>query len=131
MLLVYLGIAWFFGLWLASVVTLDWWLWLALGVIGLVTAVLLRRRPKFSWGLACVGVLALGGLRYATAVPTIDAQHIAYLCVYFISCPVNCVFINFEVPCVPIGLGNGRSKRPDFLNNSLSSRFRREAALSS
>ena len=78
MLLVYLGIAWFFGLWLASVVTLDWWLWLALGVIGLVTAVLLRRRQKFSWGLACVGVLALGGMRYATAVPIINAQHIAY-----------------------------------------------------
>ena len=78
MLLVYLGIAWFCGLWLASVLTLDWRVWLALGVGGLVTAVLLRRRQKFSWGAACVGVLALGGMRYATAVPTINEQHIAY-----------------------------------------------------
>lgn len=78
MLLVYLGIAWFCGLWLASVLTLDWRVWLALGVGGLVTAVLLRRRQKFSWGAACVGVLALGGMRYATAVPLINEQHIAY-----------------------------------------------------
>ena len=78
MLIVYLGIAWFFGLWLASVVALDWFVWMAVAGVGLVTAVFLRGQQKISWGAACVLVLALGAMRYGTAVPTIDQNHIAY-----------------------------------------------------
>ncbi len=78
MLIVYLGIAWFIGLWLASVVALDWYLWLLVAAAGLVTAVFLRKHQKVSWGGACVLVLALAALRYGTAVPTIDQNHIAY-----------------------------------------------------
>ena len=129
MLIVYLGIAWFFGLWLASIVTLNWSVWLALAGAGLVTAVFLRRQQKIQWAAACVAVLALGAIRYGTAVPTIDDQHIAYLCGYLLLCPVNCVFINFQVPCMPVGLGNNGSKRTLLFNSSLGSRFRREAAL--
>ena len=78
MLVVYLGIAWFLGLWLASVVSLDWPVWLAAAGVGLGTAVLARKKQAIRWGAACVMVLALGAIRYGTAVPTIDAQHIAY-----------------------------------------------------
>ena len=78
MLIVYLGIAWFFGLWLASIVTLDWPVWLTVAGVGVATAVFLRRQQKIQWAAACVAVLALGAMRYGTAVPTIDAQHIAY-----------------------------------------------------
>ncbi|MEZ4592195.1 MAG: ComEC/Rec2 family competence protein [Chloroflexota bacterium] len=78
MLLVYLGIAWFFGLWLASVVALDWPIWLAGAGVGLVTAVFARNNQPIRWGAACVVALAFGGLRYGTAVPTIDENHIAF-----------------------------------------------------
>ncbi len=78
MLIVYLGIAWFFGLWLASVVALDWPVWLAVAGVGLGTAVSLRKHRSISWGAACVLVLALAAIRYGTAVPTIDQNHIAY-----------------------------------------------------
>jgi competence protein ComEC len=78
MLVVYLGIAWFLGLWLASVVTLDWQIWLAVAGSGFVTAVFLRKRQKISWAAVCVAVLALAAVRYGTAVPTIDETHIAF-----------------------------------------------------
>jgi competence protein ComEC len=78
MLVVYLGIAWFLGLWLASVVTLDWQIWLVLAGSGLVTAVFLRKRQKFSWAAASVAVVALAAVRYGTAVPTLDETHIAF-----------------------------------------------------
>ena len=78
MLVVYLGIAWFFGLWLASVVTLDWPVWLAMAGSGLVTAVFLRHHQAIRWGAACIMVLALAAIRYGTAVPTVDQNHIAF-----------------------------------------------------
>jgi competence protein ComEC len=78
MLIVYLGIAWFFGLWLASVVTLNGAVWVVVAGVGLVTAVSLRKHRSISWGAACVLVLALAAIRYGTAVPTIDQNHIAY-----------------------------------------------------
>jgi competence protein ComEC len=78
MLSVYLGIAWFLGLWLASAVVLDWTVWLAVAGVGLVTAVSLRKFRSISWSAACVLVLALAAIRYGTAVPTIDTGHIAY-----------------------------------------------------
>ena len=83
MLVVYLGIAWFLGLWLGSVGTLDWRIWLLFALAGVVTAIILRRYQTgryrtIRWGAACVGVLALAALRYGTAVPTIDETHIAF-----------------------------------------------------
>lgn len=78
MLVVYLGIAWFAGLWLASLLLADWRIWLVLAVVGLGTAVFLRHNRKISWGAACVAVLALGAIRYGTAVSTIDQNHIAF-----------------------------------------------------
>lgn len=78
MLLVYLGIAWFLGIWLASLLALDWLVWLAVAGVGLGTAVLARQNRFIHWGAACVLALALGALRYGTAVPTIDPNHIAH-----------------------------------------------------
>lgn len=78
MLTVYLGIAWFLGLWLASIVALDWLVWVVVAGIGLVTAVSLRKNRPISWSAACVLFLALAAIRYGTAVPTIDQNHIAY-----------------------------------------------------
>ncbi|WP_420645787.1 DNA internalization-related competence protein ComEC/Rec2 [Candidatus Leptofilum sp.] len=78
MLLVYLGIAWFLGLWLGSIVTVDWLIWLTIAGVGTVTAVFLRRSQSVRWGAICLAALALGAIRYGTAVPTIDQNHIAY-----------------------------------------------------
>ncbi|MCA9919811.1 MAG: DUF4131 domain-containing protein, partial [Anaerolineales bacterium] len=78
MLLVYLGIAWFLGIWLASIFAVDWLVWLVAAGFGLATAVLLRKNQSIRWGAACVVALALGALRYGTAVPTIDENHIAF-----------------------------------------------------
>ena len=78
MLIIYFGIAWFLGLWLASVMPFDWPVWLALAGVGLVTAVSLRKHTRVNQGAWCVVVLALAALRYGAAVPTIDETHIAY-----------------------------------------------------
>lgn len=78
MRVVYLGIAWFLGLWLASVVALDLFVWLSIAGVGLLAAVFLRKYRSVSWGSAYVLVLALAAIRYGTAVPTIDQNHISY-----------------------------------------------------
>lgn len=84
MLLVYVCISWFFGLWLASRVTAVSGepvlpvVWLGVGGAAIVGAVLLRRRQGAMRVLACMAAVALAGARYQTAVPTIDEAHVAF-----------------------------------------------------
>jgi competence protein ComEC len=78
MTLVYLGIGWFCGVWLASLLGGPWQTWLGGAGLGLVGALLLRRQPQAIGLLLGVVALGLGGARYVTAVPTIDANHVAY-----------------------------------------------------
>ena len=78
MTLVYLGIGWFCGVWLASLLGGPWQTWLGGAGLGLVGALLLRRQPQAIGLLLGVMALGLGGARYVTAVPTIDANHVAY-----------------------------------------------------
>ncbi|MEJ2748727.1 MAG: ComEC/Rec2 family competence protein, partial [Anaerolineae bacterium] len=78
MIVVYAGIAWLTGIWLASVV--DWPLayWLALAGVA-AAGVLLLRRYEQARTVVLIGIgLGLGGARYVTAVPTITESHIAY-----------------------------------------------------
>lgn len=78
MLLIYIAVGWFLGIWLASLVELSpsVWLVVAAGGGGLVPVV--RRRPRWALFLAAVCALGLGGARYQTAVPHIDADHVAF-----------------------------------------------------
>jgi len=43
MTIIFLGIAWLAGIWLASVVEPSIWLWAMLGAISIAAAILLRR----------------------------------------------------------------------------------------
>ncbi len=79
MLLVYLVSAWFLGIWLASRFTaVPVPTWLAIGVLSLMGALLLRRQQTAVLLLACLGLLAFGGARYTAVQPTITPAHIAY-----------------------------------------------------
>lgn len=77
MIVVILGIAWLAGIWLASILEWSITTWLILGGIGFVSGLLLRRQPTFRLLLMAVAVGCLGAVRFVTAVPTIDANHIA------------------------------------------------------
>ena len=78
MLVVYLGIAWFAGLWLASITAVPPNFLLAGALFSLTAALLLRRRQNAAVLLACAGVIGLAGFRYHTAIPTIDESHVAW-----------------------------------------------------
>lgn len=81
MLLIYLTLSWFLGIWVASQSEIGWPMWAGLGLASLGMALLARRRPlppPLPLVLACLAVAALGASRYRLAQPTFDAQHIAY-----------------------------------------------------
>ncbi|HID51670.1 MAG TPA: DNA internalization-related competence protein ComEC/Rec2 [Anaerolineae bacterium] len=78
MLVVYLGIIWFIGLWLASATAVNPHYLLVGGLLSLAAALLLRRRKHTAALLACVGVIGLAGFRYHAALPTIDEAYIAW-----------------------------------------------------
>ncbi|HFQ92773.1 MAG TPA: DNA internalization-related competence protein ComEC/Rec2 [Anaerolineae bacterium] len=78
MLVVYLGIAWFIGLWLASATVVNPYYLLAGGLLSLIAALLLRRYRTTAVILACVGVIGLAGFRCHAALPIIDESHVAY-----------------------------------------------------
>lgn len=80
MAIVYLGIAWFAGIWLAATwPQLPWFVWLV-GMLGGVVLALWARRHDVRLGLAvaCLAAAAAGGGRYSLSVPTIDEAHVAY-----------------------------------------------------
>ena len=78
MTIIFLGIAWLAGIWLASVVELPLWLWAALGAISIAAAILLRRQAPAGMWLAILGILCLGAARMVVAEPTINEAHIAF-----------------------------------------------------
>ena len=79
MTVVFLGIAWLVGIWVASLMEWSWLLWLSVAGIGIVGAVLLQRpsRPPLSLTFIALIGLGLGGARYLTAVTPLTANHIA------------------------------------------------------
>jgi competence protein ComEC len=78
MAIIYLGVGWFVGLWLASQVKLSPTSWLLFGAAGLLGGPLARRRPTLFRLLLGLGAVGCGGFRYMSAVPLIDSTHIAY-----------------------------------------------------
>ena len=78
MVLIYLTIGWLLGIWLAS--TIDWqgWVWAVLCLPPLAGAVLPRISPRLRWLFVLLLALAAGGWRYTQALPQIDQHHIAF-----------------------------------------------------
>jgi competence protein ComEC len=79
MTLVYVGLAWMGGIWLASV-----WdpvpagLWGGSAILAGLAAFWLRRRPHVPILFLCLAAICAGGLRYQLAQPTIDDTHVTY-----------------------------------------------------
>jgi competence protein ComEC len=69
--IIYWACGWLLGIWTASVLKLPASLWVGLGVLGLISAVLLHRRSILS-------AVALGAARYNISRPVIDQNHIAF-----------------------------------------------------
>ncbi|MCP4359787.1 MAG: DNA internalization-related competence protein ComEC/Rec2 [Chloroflexi bacterium] len=78
MLIVYLTIAWFAGIWLVSWLGWDTAVWLSLALVGLIGGALLRQRRPFGLLLICLGVLGLGSIRFIVALPDLGEGHISY-----------------------------------------------------
>jgi competence protein ComEC len=78
MLIIYLGVSWLLGIWLASLLGLDSSAWLILAGLAAVFALLLRRDPAMRLLLACVVAFSLGGWRFQASVPALDESHVAY-----------------------------------------------------
>lgn len=77
MIIVFFAISWFFGLWLASIFSLSIWVWLALGLSGLLGYFIFRHH-RLALLFACLGAASFGGLRHETAVSPLNDTHIAY-----------------------------------------------------
>jgi competence protein ComEC len=78
MTIIYLGLCWFAGLWLASRLEPDLSFWL-LGAAGMgLTAVFTRHTPGARLWLLGAAVLCLGGARYVAGLPDIGPEHIAH-----------------------------------------------------
>lgn len=75
---VYMGIAWFVGLGLASLLPLPWPAWLGGVGAAVVGGVLFRQEPSLRLIFICAATLSLGGMRYVLALPNIDPSHVAY-----------------------------------------------------
>ena len=79
MTVVYLVLSWLVGIWLGTYAAgLPDYLLPLTAVSALIGSLFLYRRwPQAALPLACVGLVALGGWRYDSAVPTIDDNHVA------------------------------------------------------
>lgn len=72
------GVGWMAGIWLASLVKHDAFLWLVLAVPLLVGSVWLWRRGRVGLALAFCGAVALGGGRYIASQIPFDPGYIHY-----------------------------------------------------
>jgi len=77
MKLVYVGVAWLVGIWLAHALHAPWWGWLIAFAASLLVAFLLRRR-RAAFPLLCAAFLCLAGARYGLSLPRIDDTRLAW-----------------------------------------------------
>ncbi len=77
MRLVYVGVAWLSGLWLAHALRAPARGWLLAGLAMMLGAFLLRRKPVMLF-LLCAAFLCFGGWRYQASLPRIDEAHLAW-----------------------------------------------------
>ncbi|HET6445925.1 MAG TPA: DNA internalization-related competence protein ComEC/Rec2 [candidate division Zixibacteria bacterium] len=78
MTIIFLGIAWLLGLWIAAFASAQPWVWAAIGSASLILAIVLRKKKPFGLILGLVGFFCLGAGRSEIANPQIDAGHIAH-----------------------------------------------------
>lgn len=72
------GASWMVGIWLASVLNISPYLWLALALVNAAGAGLLWRRGRWGLVLAATAALALGSARFVLAQPRSDPGYIHY-----------------------------------------------------
>lgn len=78
MLVIYLIISWFIGLWLASTYSVGLTAVYPLTATTLLITLFSHRWPRLRQASLCLLLLSLGIIRYTLALPTIDANHIAF-----------------------------------------------------
>ena len=78
MTIVYLGIAWLIGVWLGAATEGPLWLWLSLGIAGLVLAFVFRKQNQQRLWLALSAFIFLGAVRYISSQIHIDPDHVAF-----------------------------------------------------
>lgn len=71
------SVGWFVGLWLASRMEVAGGIWLLAAGVGVVGVWVAPRQSQVRWWLLLVVGVGLGGARYVSAVPVLDASHIA------------------------------------------------------
>ncbi len=76
--IIYWTVSWLAGIWLAF-----WWrmpgiMWLAAGTLGILGAILLRRKPTAQLLSICLAIFCLGAIRYDTAVRPKADNHISH-----------------------------------------------------
>ena len=78
MLVIYLVVSWFIGLWLASVYAVGLTAVYPPAATALLIAIVSGRWPRLRQISLCLLFLTLGFIRHTLSQPTIDASHIAY-----------------------------------------------------
>jgi competence protein ComEC len=78
MAIVFLGVAWLVGIWLASVIKLHLVAWLLAVVGGLGAAIIFRSRGRLGLAPVLAAALFLGGARARLAAPSFGPTHVAY-----------------------------------------------------
>jgi competence protein ComEC len=76
--IIYWACGWLAGIWTASVLELPTSLWIGLGILGLLTAVLLHHQSIPFATFVILSAVALGAARFNLSRPVIDQNHIAF-----------------------------------------------------
>jgi competence protein ComEC len=72
MAVIYVGIAWLIGLALGALSESFFWLWLGVGLVGLVAALIFRNYPRARLALILIAVMCFGAARTIAALPNLE-----------------------------------------------------------
>ena len=79
MAVIYVGIAWLIGLALGALSESLSWLWLWVGLAGLVAVVIFRHYPRARLALSLLAIMCFGAVRYQAALPNLESpEQVAY-----------------------------------------------------
>jgi competence protein ComEC len=72
MAVIYVGIAWLIGLALGALSESFFWLWLGVGLVGLVAALIFRNYPRGRLAFILIAVMCFGAARTIAALPNLE-----------------------------------------------------------